>query len=339
MSAQVRPSFATWRAGGYANTAMPRVADPSRLQSLAGRTMGTTWSLRFDNPSMRPHDAVRTAVTDALDRVVAQMSTWEPASDISRYNAAAAGTRHALPGAFADVLACALYWAEASGGAIDPTVGPLVALWGFGAQAANDHRPPAQAALAGARARTGWQRLAFDAADRHITQPGGLQLDLSGVAKGFAVDQVADALAATGLQNFLVEVGGELRAAGRRPDGQPWRVRLDTPIDTLPPVTLTDLSIATSGDRWHTHEHAGRRWSHTIDPRSGEPASQALTSVTVLHAHCMHADALATALTVLGPADGADFAARHDVAALFVCRAANAGHRAIATPAWTARVS
>lgn len=341
MGLPVRPSFATWRAGGYANTAAPRLADPARLQSLAGRTMGTTWSLRFDNPSMQPHDAVRAAVTGALDRVIAQMSTWEPTSDISRFNAAEAGSRHALPAAFAEVLACALHWAEASDGAIDPTVGPLVALWGFGAQAeaAPDHRPPSPTALDAARARTGWERLEFDAADRRITQPGGLQLDLSGVAKGFAVDHVADALVAIGLQDFLVEVGGELSGVGRRPDGHPWRVRLDTPIDTLPAVALTDLAIATSGDRWHAHAHAGRRWSHTIDPRSGEPASHTLTAVTVLHPSCMHADALATALTVLGPIAGPDFAARHDVAALFVCRDGAAGHRAIATPAWTARAS
>jgi thiamine biosynthesis lipoprotein len=337
----VRPSFATWRAGGYANTAMPRLADPSRVQSLAGRTMGTTWSLRFDNPSMQPHDAVRAAVTDALDRVVVQMSTWEPTSDISRYNAAEAGTRHALPAAFAQVLACALHWAEASGGAVDPTVGPLVALWGFGAQASTDRhrRPPSATALADARSRTGWERLAFDAADKHLAQPGGLQLDLSGIAKGFAVDHVADALVTTGLQNFLMEIGGELRAAGRRPDGQSWRVRLDTPLDTVPPVRLTDLAIATSGDRWHAHEHDGRRWSHTIDPRSGEPSAHTLASVTVLHPLCMHADALATALTVLGPIDGAAFAARHEIAALFVCRDRDAGHRAIATSAWTARVA
>jgi len=335
----VRPSFATWRAGGYANAAAPRVADPARLQSLAGRTMGTTWSLRFDNPSMRPHDAVHAAVTGALDRVIAQMSTWEPTSDINRYNTAEAGTCHALPAAFAEVLACALHWAEATHGAVDPTVGSLVALWGFGAQAEAREapRPPSATALAAARARTGWQRLAFDASSARITQPGGVQLDLSGVAKGFAVDHVAEALVAAGLQNFLVEVGGELRGVGRRHDGQPWRVRLDTPVETSPPVALTDLAIATSGDRWHAHEHGGRRWSHTIDPRSGEPASHTVTSVTVLHPLCMHADALATALTVLGPTVGIDFATRHAIAALVVCNDGDAGHRAIASPAWAAR--
>lgn len=333
-----RPSFATWRAGGYANAAAPRRADPASLQKLAGRTMGTTWSLVFDNPAMLALDAVETAVQTALDRVIAQMSTWEAASDISRFNGAAAGSRHAVPPAFAEVLGCALHWAHASDGAIDPTVGPLVALWGFGAHAqdvAEAMQTPSPAALAEAHSRTGWQRLEFDAAEGRITQPGGLSLDLSGVAKGFAVDQVAEALQALGLRDLLVEVGGELRGLGQRPGGAPWRVRIDAADEDLPPVTLNDLAIATSGDRWHAHEHDGRRWSHTIDPRTGEPASATLASVTVLHARCMQADALATALTVLGAIDGPAFARRHGIAALFVCRDDSAP-RVTTTEAWRA---
>jgi thiamine biosynthesis lipoprotein len=334
-SSPQRPSFATWRAGGYANTAEPRAADPARLQTLDGRTMGTRWSLKFDNPAMRPHDAVRAVVTGALDRVVSQMSTWEPASDISRYNGADAGSRCVLPPLFADVLRCALHWAEASSGAIDPTIGPLVALWGFGAHAADAlASPPSPAALAEARTRIGWHRLDFNAVEGSIAQPGGMWLDLSGVAKGFAVDHVADALHAFGLRSFLVEVGGELKGLGRRPDGQPWRVRLDTEAEGLAPLPLTDQAVATSGDRWHAHEHAGRRWAHTIDPRTGEPADGALASVTVLHAQCMQADALATALTVLGPLDGLAFAQRHGIAALFVCRDATGEARPVASAAW-----
>lgn len=333
-----RPSFASWRAGGYANAAAPRRADPASLQKLAGRTMGTTWSLVFDNPAMQAREAVDAAVNTALERVVAQMSTWEAGSDISRYNAAAPGTRHVLAPAFAEVLGCALHWAQASGGAIDPTVGPLVALWGFGAQAPGldeATRPPSPAAVAEARSRTGWQRLDFDAAEGRITQPGGLWLDLSGVAKGFAVDHMVDALLALGLRDLLVEVGGELRGVGRRPGGTPWRVRVDAAGAALPPVALRDLSIATSGDRWHAREHAGRRWSHTIDPRSGAPASAELASVTVLHARCMQADALATALTVLGAVDGPLFAQQHGIAALFVCRDGSDSH-VTATEAWRA---
>lgn len=283
--------------------------------------MGTTWSLRFDNPRMIALDAVRAGAQAALDRVVAQMSTWEPDSDLSRFNRADAGSRHVLAPGFADVLACALRWAAASGGAIDPSIGPLVALWGFGAHAdAAVAGPPSPAALARAREQVGWQRLVLDTDGRTVVQPGGAELDLSGIAKGFAVDQAAAALQALGLSDFLVEVGGELRAAGRRPGGDPWQVAVEARPETTHRVALDNMAIATSGDRWHTREHQGRRWSHTLDPRTGEPVGHALASVTVLHRECMQADALATVLTVLGPEDGLVFADRHALPALFVCR-------------------
>lgn len=331
-----RPSFASWAAGGYANMPRPRRADPPSLQALAGRTMGTTWSLRFDNPRMIALDDVRAVAQAALDRVVAQMSTWAPDSDISRFNRSAAGSHHVLEAEFAKVLSCALQWAAASGGAIDPGVGPLVALWGFGADAdAAAVEPPSPAAIARAHARVGWERLTLDLDARTAVQPGGMALDLSGVAKGFAVDQVAAALQALGLADFLVEVGGELRAAGRRPGGDPWQVLVETLPGTSHRVALDGMAIATSGDRWHVREHQGRRWSHTLDPRTGEPVGHALASVTVLHPECMHADALATVLTVLGPDEGLAFARRHGVAALFVCRS-DPGPRAFASPAWPA---
>lgn len=299
--------------------------------------MGTTWSLRFDNPAMLSLEAVRACVETALTCVVDQMSTWEAGSDISRFNAAPGSSRHTLPTAFADVLATALDWAAASGGAIDPTVGPLVALWGFGAQAGAHQAPPSAAELDAARSRVGWQRITLDRVQRTLVQPGGIALDLSGIAKGFAVDHVADALQALGLQHMLVEVGGELRAIGHRPDGQAWQVQVEAGPATIPRLPLDDLAIATSGDRWHTRAHGDRRWSHTIDPRSGEPAAHALAAVTVLHPRCVHADALATALTVLGPDDGLAFAQRHGVAARFVVRD-GAGHHLRVSDAWAAAV-
>lgn len=339
MTAAKRPNFATWQAGGYANAALPRQADPARLQTLAGRTMGTTWTLKFDNPQMRPLATIQEAVAQALARVIDQMSTWETGSDINRYGRADAGSRHVLAPEFAQVLDCALHWAQASGGAIDPTVGPLIAWWGFGADA---HEPPRwplsdpqRAALDAVRARVGWHRVAFDRHTRTLQQPGGAALDLSGVAKGFAVDHVVAALRAIGIAHLLMEVGGELRGVGRRPDGAAWQVQVDTGSAAPERVALTDLAIATSGDRWHTHAQGARTWSHTIDPRTGEPASGALASVSVLHAQCMHADALATALTVLGPLDGPSFADAHAVAALFVCRE-GASQRLVASRAWRA---
>ncbi|MDM0074158.1 FAD:protein FMN transferase [Variovorax sp. J2P1-59] len=296
--------------------------------------MGTTWSLRFDNPRMMALDEVASSVQGALDRVVAQMSTWEPDSAISRFNCSAAGSRHVLDAEFADVLACALEWATASGGAIDPSIGPLVALWGFGAHAgASAIVPPSPAALAHEHQQVGWQRLKFDIATRSLVQPGGASLDLSGIAKGFAVDLATAGLQSLGLTDFLLEVGGELRAAGRRPDGQPWRVMVETSSATALRMPLQDMAIATSGDRWHVREHQGRRWSHTLDPRTGEPTSHSLASVTVLHQACMQADALATVLTVLGPQEGLDFAQRREIAALFVCRGHD-GPQLIASNRW-----
>ncbi|MDZ4360818.1 MAG: FAD:protein FMN transferase, partial [Variovorax sp.] len=254
-------SFSTWRAGGYANAAVPRRADPASLQQLGGQTMGTTWSLRFDNPQMLPLAQVREAVEAALTRVIAQMSHWEPDSLISRFNAAPAGSRHALPAEFAQVMQCALAWAQASGGAIDPTVGALVARWGFGPAASLDNALPLPEALAAVHAHVGWQRLTLDETDYTLLQPGGVQLDLSGIAKGFAVDHGVDALRALGLTDLLFEIGGELRGIGRRPGGAPWQVQVDTEMPTPQRIALADMAVATSGDRWHRRAIEGRSWS------------------------------------------------------------------------------
>lgn len=336
----LRPSFAAWPARGYANAAMPRPADPATLQQLGGQTMGTTWSLRFDNPRMLSLDAVRATVDEALARVVAQMSHWESDSDLSRYNRAPAGSVHALAPEFATVLACALHWADASTGALDPTVGPLVALWGFGPDGDVHASAPSVDAIRTTRARCGWQRLPFDAASATLRQPGGLTLDFSGIAKGFAVDHVVAQLQALGLTDLLVEVGGELRGVGRRPGGSAWAVQVAAPeagdAPALPPIPLNNLAIATSGDRWHRRTHDGRHWSHTIDSRSGEPTDHALASVTVLHEACMQADALATVLTVLGPVAGPEFAREHRVAALFLARQPD-GLRLHASPEFQAK--
>jgi len=330
-------SFSTWRAGGYANAAVPRRADPASLQQLGGQTMGTTWSLRFDNPQMLPLAQVREAVEAALARVIAQMSHWEPGSLISRFNAAPAGSRHALPAEFAQVMQCALAWAQASGGAIDPTVGALVARWGFGPAASQDNALPSPDALAAIHSRVGWQRLTFDEADHTLLQPGGVQLDLSGIAKGFAVDHGVDALRALGLADLLFEIGGELRGTGRRPGGAPWQVQVDTEMPTAQRIALADMAVATSGDRWHRRAIEGRNWSHTIDPRNGDPVAHALASVTVLHPQCMQADALATVLTVLGPDEGLAFAQQRGIAALFISRADDGSISEQATRAWQAQ--
>jgi thiamine biosynthesis lipoprotein len=304
--------------------------------ALAGATMGTTWSARMALPAGCSDQAARMAIQAALDEVVAQMSTWEVGSDISLFNQAGPGWRE-LPDAFFHVLRHAMALAQDSAGAYDPTVGPLVNAWGFGPHQ-RAFEPPSPAAIDAARLRCGWQRVALDTARQAAFQPGGAYLDLSSIAKGYGVDRAAMALDALGITQYLVEVGGELRARGKRPDGQPWRVAVEVPDasdDHALALPLEDRSIATSGD-YRRHAGSGEaRYAHTIDPRTGQPVRNNVASVSVMHPVCMQADALATVLTVLGETDGLAYARRHDLAALFILRDADA-YRVVATPAYQA---
>lgn len=294
----------------------------SRLASLGGHSMGTRWSVRCDAPARMDLHALHALVQDALDQVVAQMSTWREDSDISAYNRAPAGTWIALQPAFAQVLGTALAIASASGGAFDPTVGPLVDAWGFGAHG----RPgmPDAGTLARAQAAPRWTALHLREHGRQALQPGGLRLDLSAIAKGFGADHAAAALRRAGIPGALVEVGGELVAYGRKPDASPWRVLVETGADdtdaaTQPRVLALDgCAVATSGDRWHHFDHNGQRYAHTLDPRSGQPVAAAAVAVTVVARDAMHADAWATALTVMGAVQGLQFAREHAMAARFV---------------------
>lgn len=303
---------------------------------LQGRTMGTTWSVRLVAPAGMAPDAAEARIQGALDAVVAEMSGWEEGSDLSRFNRAPAGSWHALPDGFRTVLQAGLAIAATTDGAYDPTIGPLVDLWGFGPKPVPPGLPHADA-IAAARARVGWRRLRVDGG--RALQPGGLALDLCGIAKGFGVDRVAETLRAMGFGAFLVEVGGELRGEGVKPDLSPWWVEIDRPpgLHAAPfRVALHGLAVATSGDYRRCFRHGGFRYAHTLDPRSGWPTGAGLASVTVLERDCMRADAIATALTVLGPDAGPMHAALHGIAALFVRRdAAEALHEAM-SPAFAA---
>ncbi len=315
-------------------------APAAGLATLGGETMGTRWSARVAVRASFDLHAAHAIVQGALDQVVAQMSTWEADSDISRYRRAAPGSWHALPDAFARVLDAAMDVAAASDGAFDPTLGPLVELWGFG-HGGHPRQVPPPALLAATRARTGWRRVQRRAGGRELLQPGGLALDLSAIAKGFGADVAAEGLRAAGVTAALVEVGGEIRAYGRKPDGSAWQVLveaepdLDTPLAELPPrvLVLDDAAVATSGDRWHHFDHDGVRYSHSFDPRTGTPVTQAVAAVTVVAADAMHADAWATALTVMGPDAGLRFAEARGLAARLVVRTPD-GPRETMTPAF-----
>jgi thiamine biosynthesis lipoprotein len=295
------------------------------ITDFDGETMGTRWQVRAVLPPTVTSVQAQAAVAVRLDGIVAEMSHWSPSSLLSRFNRAPAGSWTTLPPDFAHVIAQGLRIAAISEGAFDPTIGRLVNLWGYGPVPTVGR--PRGAELAAARAAAGWQRLRYSPGDRRLRQPGGLSLDLSGIAKGFGVDAVADTLAGLGIAHALVEIGGEYVGRGMRPDGEPWWVDLETPPGlALAPLRVAahGLAIATSGDY--------RRGRHTIDPRTGRSTENAIVSVSVIAATALAADAWATAMTVLGVEAGMALASRETIAARIVTSGAG-GTREHCTPA------
>ena len=259
---------------------------------LAGETMGTTWRVRLAAPPDFDRTGLSQAIEARLEAILAEMSHWRTDSVVARFNRAPTGTWCTLPRDFATVYEAALAICERSGAAFDPAIGALVDVWGFGPSGA--HEAPDDAGLIAARRHAGAGHLAYDQATRRLRQPGGVQLDFSGIAKGFAVDALGAVLRGNGCHHALVEIGGELLGLGLRPDGDPWWVDLETPVNGVQPlrIALHQLAVATSGDTV--------RGRHTIDPRSGRPVEHAV-SVSVIHASAMLADAWATALSVEVP--------------------------------------
>lgn len=271
--------------------------------TLSGSTMGTYWTVRLAAlPADVAADDLRGGIEAVLEQVNAEMSTYRDDSVISAFNAAQAGETVDLPAGFAAVLSEALYWAEATGGAFDPTVGPLVDLWGFGPAGAIEVRPE-PGVIARKKERVGWERVAKQSSPARIEQPGGIRLDLSGIAKGWGVDQVADYLQSTGVENFLIDIGGDLRVEGERPDGRGWRVAIERPQsgqrDVHSIIETRAAAIATSGDYRNFIELDGRHFSHLINPVTGYPIDHETVSVTVASPTCTTADALATALHIM----------------------------------------
>lgn len=290
--------------------------------------MGTSWSAQIVDP---PSGCLE-AIEAVLARIIGLMSNWEAASDISRFNRAPPGVWVALPDDFAIVLRAGLDMARTSGGAFDPAIGHAVEAWGFG---------PSQRIGAALAVPGGPPWRAIELADGKARRLRDVALDLSGIAKGFAVDAMADALTGMGVASFLVEIGGELRGAGVKPDMQPWWVDLESPPGLALPVlrvALCGLSVATSGDYRRFRSSANGRLSHSIDPASGAPIGNDVASVSVLHPQAMLADAWATAITVLGPERGMALATREGLAALLIRREGE-GAREYMTPALAAMLN
>lgn len=312
------------------------------VRRLSGATMGTGWSLLFAAPESVDNAAVIAALDETFALVIRQMSGWEPQSDLCRFNRSEAGWYELAP-EFFHVLSRALEIAELTGGAFDPGLAERIDAMGFGSAS-----PPvileARSAIAGppgdhdGRAmdpgsplRSGlddkrWSDVKRDPATRRAFQPGGVALDLSSIAKGYAVDLCAARLAGLGVPCFLMEIGGEFVGRGVKPDVQPWWVALElsdiAPAPGEPPATdvaLVNLAVATSGDFVRRRDGL----SHLIDGRTGEAPRGDLSGVAVMHSQCMDADAWATALYALGSEEGVAMADRMGLAAVFALRSAD----------------
>ena len=276
---------------------------------LEGRTMGTTYHVTIVGVDEARARALQPRLDARLEQVNDSMSTYRPQSELNRFNrlARAGETFPASTDLMAVLRACARVH-ELSGGAWDGTVMPLVDLWGFGPSGPVDEPPP-DAAVRERLAHVGFDRIEVRR-DGLAKKDPAVTLDLSSIAKGYGVDQVAAVVRAEGLRDFIVEIGGEVYASGSRRDGRPWRVGVNrprpdaAPDDVLEVAPLRDQAFATSGDYRNYFESRGVRYSHVLDPRTGRPVTNGVVSVSVRAPDCTLADGLATAVMVMGAEAG-----------------------------------
>lgn len=298
-----------------------QVEPPARLH---GKTMGTTWSLTISSPPGEfQHRQLQTQIEELLENINSLMSTWRTDSEISRFNTSTSTEWIDVSPQTHSLLQAAVRIHQMSDGAFDPTVSPLVELWGFG------HTLPRQGLPDDSQIRlklqhTGLKKLQLDESASQMRKIiPQLQLDLSAIAKGYAVDEVARLVSTQGIKDFLVEIGGEIRISGENPEGKTWRVAIEYPhIDKLRSaaaiLSVTNVAIATSGDYRNFIEIDGKRYSHIIDPLTGKPVTHNPASVTVISRDCLSADAWATAFSVIGSHKGVELANSLQIAVMFI---------------------
>lgn len=293
---------------------------PYHIYAVAGATMGTTYEVKIVIPreDIFP-EGLATEIQTLLDKIDSLMSTYKEDSELSRFNKHTDPTPFPLSEEMREVITIALNIAEETKGTFDITIFPLVHLWGFGPTIAT--QPPAQEEIDRARQKVGYQKLEWVDDGLRKKSPD-VECDLSAIAKGYAVDKVAELLNAKGINRYMIEVGGEVRVHGDKYPGKPWSIGIEQPISAMRTVfrvvKLTNSALATSGNYRNYYVWDGKRYSHEIDPRTGYPVPNSLASVTVLHDSCTHADAYATALMVMGLEEGYAFAEQHQLPALFI---------------------
>jgi thiamine biosynthesis lipoprotein len=291
---------------------------------LNGPTMGTRYAAAFYAAGTCDLAAIGTALEASVSLVDGQMSTWRPDSDLVRFNRSAVGVWVGAPAALLKVIATGLDIGRRSGGAFDIGVGDLVTAWGFGAGNAKPDVALAEKLARDRRCPT-HEVLELDLAGGRLRKVAPVSIDLSGIAKGFGVDELAAALESFGITDYLVSIDGEVRSRGSKPGNNPWRVAVEKPDrkgrDVAGVVELADGALATSGNYRHWVDVAGQSFSHSMDPRTGRPLQNGIAAVTVRAQSCMLADAWATALLVLGEQAGRALAGTVGVEALYIAEA------------------
>jgi len=296
-------------------------SDAPKQIRFSGDTMGTTYSIALYSKDPRHTQAeIQKKVETVLAQVNAQMSTYDPDSELSRFNRHESTQPVVISRALERVIGRALAIAEQTDGLLDVTVGPLVNLWGFGPQAKPEQVPTAEE-LEAVRDYVGYRKLRIENHQLTKAHPK-VYVDLSTIAKGYGVDRVAYLLDDLEITQYLIEIGGEIRTRGGKPDGQPWRLAVEKPVSTERSiqeiVSFNEGALATSGDYRNFYEENGRRYSHIINPLTAEPIQHNLVSVSVYTEDCMSADAYATALLVMGTEQAKAFVEKHQLAALLV---------------------
>ena len=302
---------------------------PAELYSFAGPTMGTRYAVSIAAGTQAgnwPPDVpeVQRQVDQRLSEINRLMSTYDPNSELSRFNRLDSQDWFRVSSETVEVVASALKIAERTSGAFDPTVGPLVNLWGFGPDWRREE-PPNDEQIAEALQRVGYRHIEVrrnpPALRKAIPE---VYLDLSAIAKGYAADEVSELMAESGYDDSMVEIGGEVRTRGHKARGLPWRIGVEKPgrdgRGVQAAVPLVDSGMATSGDYRNFFEHEGVRYSHTIDPTTGRPVRHRLAAVAIVAPACIEADALATAVLVMGEAKGYDWCMKQEVAAMLLVR-------------------
>jgi thiamine biosynthesis lipoprotein len=294
--------------------------------------MGTTYHIKLvAKTGAVDTKSLHGQVEETLAEIDRQMSTYRADSELSRFNQAAAGEWFPVSAAIVKVVVAARAISVRTGGAIDVTVGPLVRLWHFGpaedggARISKPFVPPSDAEIAEARQRVGYRNLEVRKQPPALRKKvDGLEVDLSSIAPGYAIDELSQIVRKREVDDFMIELGGEVRADGHREDGKPWRVGVERPTEAgrelESSVPLVDAAIATAGDYRKFFEFEERRYSHVIDPSTGRPVRHDLASVTVVADTCIAADGWDTPLLVLGPRRGLACAERNGIAAMFISR-------------------